>query len=67
MGWFDNQIKLRKQNDNQAFDHAFRRIAGAVTRDQSSLYADEEEKTRGAIDAILSYYHVRKKENTDLY
>ncbi len=62
MGWFDNQIKLRKQNDNKAFDHAFRKIAGAVTGDRSSLYADEDEKTRGAIDAILGYYHVRKKD-----
>ncbi len=62
MGWFDNQIRLRKQNDEQAFDRTFRNIAGAVTGDKSAQMMDEVEKTQNAIDDILRYYHVRKKD-----
>ena len=63
MGWFDDQIKLRKQNDEIAFDSAFRKIAGAVTGGggfASSM--DDSEKAQSAIDDILSYYHVKKAD-----
>lgn len=30
MGWFDEQIKERKQNDNEVFAETFMHIAGAV-------------------------------------
>lgn len=62
MGWFDNQIRLRKQNDEQAFDRAFRNIAGAVTGDKSASMTGEKEKTKNAIDDILRYYHVPSKD-----
>ena len=63
MGWFDDQIKLRKQNDEIAFDSAFRKIAGAVTGGgcfASSM--DDSEKAQSAIGDILSYYHVKKAD-----
>ena len=63
MGWFDDQIKLRKLNDEKALDSAFRKIAGAVTGGmQSSSDADVGEKAQSAIDDILNYYHVQKKD-----
>ena len=30
MGWFDEQIKQRKKNDEELFEEAFAGIAGAV-------------------------------------
>ena len=30
MGWFDEQIKLRKQSDDDAFADSFVKMAGAV-------------------------------------
>ncbi len=63
MGWFDNQIRLRKLNDERSLDNTFRKIAGAVTGETgSSAYMDEKEKNQSAIDEILSYYHVRKSD-----
>ncbi|MCR5403937.1 MAG: NHLP bacteriocin export ABC transporter permease/ATPase subunit [Butyrivibrio sp.] len=61
MGWFDNQIRLRKQNDERSIDNTFRKIAGAVTGETaSSAFMDEKERNQSAIDEILTYYHVRK-------
>lgn len=63
MGWFDNQIKLRKQNDDQAFSRSFRKIAGAVTGDGLEYSGmDHSEKTENAIEDILNYYHVKKND-----
>ena len=31
MGWFDEQIRQRKLNDDRLFEEAFADIAGAVT------------------------------------
>ncbi len=66
MGWFDEQIKQRKQNDDDAFAEAFLQIAGAVMgpRVLASLN-DERRITRNAIDEILKYYHVRSGEVPD--
>ena len=61
MGWFDNQIRLRKQNDERVLDNTFRKIAEAVTgKTGSSAYMDEKEKNQNAIEEILTYYHVKK-------
>ncbi|MCR5357123.1 MAG: NHLP bacteriocin export ABC transporter permease/ATPase subunit [Lachnospiraceae bacterium] len=63
MGWFDEQIRTRKQNDSKAFEGAFLRIAAAVTGDRSVLeMADEDERFKNAIGDILKYYHVKQRE-----
>ncbi|MBR5406810.1 MAG: ATP-binding cassette domain-containing protein [Lachnospiraceae bacterium] len=63
MGWFDEQIRLRKQNDSKAFEGAFLRIAAAVTGDKSVLnLADDDLCAENAIGDILRYYHVKQLE-----
>ena len=63
MGWFDDQIKLRKQRDYQSFDETFQKIAKAVTGDRSTgTEGYREDRGTGAIDKILEYYHVSKRE-----
>ena len=42
MGWFDEQIRLRKKKDREAFSQTFRKIAGAVTGSRK-LLADPDE------------------------
>ena len=63
MGWFDEQIKLRKKKDHDAFDRTFLRIACAVTGNKKALSGlDAEERTQNAVDEILSYYHTDSVE-----
>ena len=63
MGWFDEQIKQRKRNDDAIFSEAFVGIADAVLGSrQASIYSTEEEKAEDAIGEILKYYHVKPRE-----
>ena len=63
MGWFDEQIRDRKQNDDDAFAEAFSNMASAVMgkRIEASLN-DDRTVTKDAIDEILKYYRKRSAE-----
>lgn len=66
MGWFDEQIRQRKQNDNDVFEDSFIQIAGAVMGSRmSAALHDAKQVTRDAIDEILKYYHVKSREIPD--
>ena len=66
MGWFDKQIRDRKHNDDEAFTEAFANMASAITskKVEASLYNDRA-VTKGAIDEIMKYYHVKSREVPD--
>lgn len=60
MGWFDEQIKQRKKNDDAVFEEAFIGMADAVLGSKkSAAYRNDEENTADAIDQILKYYKVQ--------
>ncbi len=60
MGWFDEQIKQRVQQDNDVFSDAFAKLAGVVAGDKISRVLDDDYSyTQDAIDVILKYYHAR--------
>ena len=59
MGWFSEQIKLRKNNDEVAFTDALESIAEAVTGDRTEASFDKEKYEQTAINEILSFYHFR--------
>ena len=66
MGWFDEQIKQRKQNDQDVFTDAFINIAGAVMGSRvSAALNDERQQTKNAFDEILRFYHINTKEIPD--
>ena len=66
MGWFDEQIKQRKQSDDQLFEEAFVRIADAVLGTKmSNAYQSDEAKASGEIGEILKYYKIKPKEVPD--
>ena len=66
MGWFDEQIKQRKQSDDQLFEESFIRIADAVLGTKmASAYESDEVKASGEIGEILKYYHIKPKEVPD--
>ena len=63
MGWFEEQIKQRKRNDDAIFSEAFVGIADAVLGSRLvSIYSTDEEKAEDAIGEILKYYHVKPRE-----
>lgn len=63
MGWFDDQIKERIQNDDEVFAEAVRDMAGAVLgRSFLQALKDDDELARDAIEEILKFYHVKSRE-----
>lgn len=66
MGWFDEQIKQRKKNDDDIFADSFLNLAGSVmgTRMAEAL-KDDRQATKNAIDEVLKYYHIKTKDIPD--
>ena len=63
MGWFDNQIKARREADQQLLDDSFLKIAGVVMGQKvRERISDERIITKNAIDTILKYYHCKTSE-----
>ena len=63
MGWFDEQIKQRKQSDQDVFADAFINIAGAVMGSRvSTALNDERQQMKNAFDEILRFYHINTKD-----
>ena len=66
MGWFDEQIKQRKENDDSVFSDSFVNLAGAGMGSKiSAALNDNRQITKNAIDEILKYYHVKSREVPD--
>ena len=66
MGWFEEQIKQRKENDDNVFSDSFVNLAGAVMGSKiSAALNDNRRITKDAIDEILKYYHVKSREIPD--
>ena len=66
MGWFDEQIRLRKLNDDELLEESFLDMAGAVMgRGMQASLESNRVKTKNAIDAILQSMQVRSREIPD--
>ena len=60
MGWFDNQIRQRKQTDQDRFEDSILRMASVVVGNRyGDSLADDRIITKHAIDDILKYYHCK--------
>ena len=66
MGWFDEQIKQRKQSDDHLFEESFARIADAVLGTKmSAAYQSDEARASGEIGEILKYYKIKPRAVPD--
>ena len=63
MGWFDEQIRQRRQHDRDAFEEAFIEISDTVTGARASAaLADERSRAKDAIGEILKFYHIKPQD-----
>ena len=66
MGWFDEQLRMRKRNDERQFNESFLRLSSIITGRDGSGRADEEiSLAKDAIEEILRFYHVAPTELPD--
>ena len=66
MNWVDEQIRQRKQNDQEIFEDSIFEMASAVLgRRLSDALHDKRVVTKAAIDEILKYYHFKPVDIPD--
>ena len=66
MGWFDEQIKQRKKNDEEIFAEAFAGIADAVVGSKmTEAFGNDLAKARSAVIEVLKYYKVKHRRAPD--
>ncbi len=57
MSWFEEQLKYRKQQDNDSFAESIDSVAGAVMGKRLTHQNDVETIAKSAIEEINKYYH----------
>ena len=63
MGWFDEQIRSRKEADQAVFEESFEQMAGAVMgRRMNAALNNDRDITADAIGEILKFYRVKAQE-----
>ncbi len=63
MGWFDEQIRARKEADEFVFEDSFRQMAGAVMGQRmNEALNDDRQIAADAIGEILKYYRVKSRD-----
>ena len=66
MGWFDEQIRLRKQSDQDIFeDSVFRMASAVIGRRGAGSLNDSRIITKDAVDEVLRYYHMKPSSVQD--
>lgn len=66
MGWFDEQIKNREENDKEVISDTFAEIAGAVLGKRlSAALHDDRIKAKDEVDRILKFYHLNISDIPD--
>ncbi|MBQ6946002.1 MAG: NHLP bacteriocin export ABC transporter permease/ATPase subunit [Ruminococcus sp.] len=66
MGWFDEQIRMRIKNDDEAFSEAFEKMAESVMGKKVFTVNGSGKKTQScsAIKEVLNFYHIKPKESS---
>ena len=62
MSWFDDQIRLRKQRDQEVFEDSMFRMASVVLGRRAGSMSDARIVAKAAIDEILKAYHLKPVE-----
>ena len=66
MGWFDEQVRQIKENDQEEFEDSIFRMASVVLgRRDSGIVKDDRIVAKEAIGEILKYYHFKSAEVPD--
>ncbi len=59
MGWFDDQIRLRKKADSEGYERTLWKIAGAVTGQKRPVSSsDQDGREKSAIEEIRKYLQI---------
>lgn len=62
MGWFEEQIKMRRDSDNEALDDSLKNVSAIIEGKKGFSFGDDRDKLKGVLDEILAFFHIRSQE-----
>ena len=62
MGWFEEQIKMRRDSDNEALDDSLKNVSAIIKGKKGFSFGDDREKIKGVLDGILAFFHIKSRE-----
>ena len=62
MGWFEEQIKTRRNSDNEALDDSLKNVSAIIEGKKGFSFGDDREKIKSVLDEILAFFHIRPRE-----
>lgn len=62
MGWFEEQIKMRRDSDNEALDDSLKNVSAIIKGKKGFSFGDDREKIKGVLDEILAFFHIKSRE-----
>lgn len=62
MGWFEEQIKLRRDSDDEALDDSLKNVSAIIEGKKRYSFGDDREKIKCVLDEILAFYHIKSRE-----
>ena len=62
MSWFDEQIRQRKENDDQIFQNSLLEAVNTVYGRQGGFIEDDRALTGNAMERVLRFYHLNYQE-----
>ncbi len=62
MGWFEEQIKTRRNSDNEALDDSLKNVSAIIEGKKGFSFGDDRDKLKGVLDEILAFFHIKSRE-----
>lgn len=62
MGWFDEQIKKRRDDDASFLDESLKQVSHVIEGKKHYAYYDELDRYKSSINEILAFYHFKSSE-----
>ena len=67
MGWFDEQIRQRKAEDDKIFRESLKDAATTILGSRQSYMGDDHALTANALEKILRFYHLKRRKRSILW
>ncbi|MGM9644945.1 MAG: NHLP bacteriocin export ABC transporter permease/ATPase subunit [Eubacteriales bacterium] len=62
MGWFEEQIKMRRDSDNEALNDSLKNVSAIIEGKKGFSFGDDREKIKSVLDEILAFFHIQYRE-----
>lgn len=62
MGWFEEQIKMRRDSDNEALDDSLKNVSAIIKGKKGFFFGDDREQIKCVLDEILAFFHIKSRE-----